>query len=142
MRNISVRIILAVLLVASIASAYVWDCKTEWPDVVSGLNPSKTAEAVIKTVKRNHNDFVCGAYVDESNRIHRVAIEKSSMAFLMVEFSETDYGWILRVFYWHNGEPRFAEYDENAISSVKYWPDDAEDTFYSIRRSFSRLINE
>lgn len=142
MRNISVRIILAVLLVASLASAYVWDCKTEWPDVVRGLNPGETAEAFIEAVKEHHDDFVCGAYVGESNRIRRVAIEKRNMEPLMFEFSETDYGWIFRVFYWSNGEPLLAEYDENGIASVKYWPDDPVKHFYAIRRYFSRHIND
>jgi hypothetical protein len=142
MRNISVRIILSVLLVASLASAYVWDCKTEWPDVVSGLNPSKIATAFVKAVKSSHSNFVCGAFVDESNLIHRVAIEKSGSSSTMVEFMESDYGWIFRVYLWVSGEPRIVEYDENAIETERYWPNNAEDKFFGLRRYFSRHIND
>lgn len=93
MRNISVRIILAVLLVASLGCAKVMNCKTEWFPIVKELVVKNDEyQAIIQLIRDFPNQSICG-YIDQPNgkRVF-VAIEKDDPGYVL-DIEQVDGMW-------------------------------------------------
>lgn len=93
MRNISVRIILAVLLVASIGCAGVMNCKTEWfPQVKSLARQVQWTSGRVADIRRHPKRYLCATfYTVEGTQVY-AAVEKEPNGDLVIVINKEN-GW-------------------------------------------------